>query len=125
MQFLRCVRDFERIHFDLSSQTEADGFLFQFGSVNWLPEPAFVVDVTRQLEMTDSGGEHEGYIQVALGFHFQMSDKLATVVDHSNWWFRGSATTFESWFRDVRHSQIWDILVGETPQAFEVTDSEV
>ena len=37
------VRSFQRIGFEVSPGADSDGFLFQYGVVNWLAEPLFDV----------------------------------------------------------------------------------
>lgn len=65
-EVMAVIRGFERIGFEVPVGGDSDGFLFQYGEVNWLSEPTFVVGFVRQMEFVDVEGEHEGYSQVRL-----------------------------------------------------------
>ncbi|MER5830561.1 hypothetical protein ABT116_06915 [Streptomyces sp. NPDC002130] len=46
-EVMAAVRGFERIAFDVPIGADSDGFLFQYGEVNWFAEPAFTVGFVR------------------------------------------------------------------------------
>jgi hypothetical protein len=109
-QFVDAIRDFERVDFDVPEAADADGFLFQLGPASWLPEPTFILGVTRQLEVVDSHGEHGSYLQVAMDFHFALDSDLEAVGSRSVWWFRGGGDDFSAWLESVNRDPIWQVV---------------
>ncbi|QYN19133.1 hypothetical protein [Amycolatopsis sp. DSM 110486] len=91
------ARAFAATEFDVPDDRDADGYLFQYGKVTWLPDSTFIVGITRQLEVIDESGEHELYFQVEFEYRYQFDADLETAGKHSEWWFPDGATPFDSW----------------------------
>lgn len=124
-RFIDAIREFEGIEFDVPTITDADGFLFQLGSVNWLPEPTFILGITRQLEVVDSEGEHESYLQVAMDFHYPLDGDLSAIESASSWWFRNSSNDFSGWLQSVENHRIWQRVSDKAPREFVISADEV
>ncbi|MFD8230332.1 hypothetical protein ACFV20_00295 [Streptomyces sp. NPDC059696] len=120
-EVMATVRNFERIRFEVPSGADSDGFLFQYGEVNWFAEPTFVVGFVRQLEIVDTEGEHEGYSQVQLEYRYQADVDLRSLESHNSWWFRESGTSFSEWLESVKRDPLWGIVRGKLPIEFSVS----
>jgi hypothetical protein len=119
------VRRFAEIEFDVPDSPDSDGFLFQYGEVNWLPEPTFIVGFVRQLEVSDENGQHEYYSQVLLEYRYGMDEGLGAVGGHEDWWFRDGPTNFEEWVGLVERDSIWSLVGRRRPYGFEVLQDQV
>ncbi|MGD9483638.1 hypothetical protein WDH52_10300 [Streptomyces sp. TRM70308] len=84
---MTAVRSFAQVDFDVPTGPNSDGFLFQYGEVNWLSGPTFTVGFVRQMEFVDAEGEHEGYSQVQLEYRYPVDADLRSLESHSSWWF--------------------------------------
>lgn len=122
---VEAVREFSLVEFDVPDDADADGWLFQYGPVGWLPEPTFVVSVVRQLEVVDAGGEHESYVQVQFEVRYDVDDDLAAVGPHSQWWFPGGGTSWDDWLDDVSRAAVWATLESMTPRDRVVVEDAV
>ena len=117
-EVMSAVRSFERISFDVPTGTDSDGFLFQYGEVNWFAEPTFTIGFVRQFEIVDVEGEHEGYSQVQLEYRYQSDADLRSLESHSSWWFHGGVTSFDEWLESVEQDPVWGITRGKVPVEF-------
>lgn len=113
---VEAARELSFVEFDVPEEADADGWLFQYGPVSWLPEPTFVVSVVRQLEVVDADGEHESYVQVQLEVRYDVDDDLAAGGPHSQWWFPGGGTSFDEWLDDVSRAAVWASLESRSPR---------
>jgi hypothetical protein len=120
-ELLATVRSFMGIEFDVPDGDDADGLLFQFGTVNWLPEPTFVLGFTRQLALVDHEGEHESYFHVQLDYHYPVVAALEELPRHSAWWFRGEATPLADWLEQVAAHPVWSVVADVAPRSFSVS----
>ena len=119
------ARRFAAVEFDVPEDQDADGFLFQYGRANWFPEHIFVLNMVRQLEVVDSGGEHEFYSQVQFEYRYALDAELEAAGSHSGWWFPGDGPSFESWLDSVSRSPIGGLLGGRNPREFVVSEDQV
>lgn len=120
----KLARRFVAVEFDVPDDRDADGFLFQYGKANWFPEPTFVLNMVRQLEVVDADGGHELYYQVQFEYRFALDAELEAVGSHSAWWFRGDGTSFESWLDSVLKSPIGGLLGSRNPREFLVAEDQ-
>ncbi|MFI9200680.1 hypothetical protein [Streptomyces sp. NPDC053048] len=120
-QVLAAVRSFERIEFDVPDGMESDGFLFQYGEVNWFPDPTFTVGFVRQLELVDADGDHEGYSQVQIEYAYELDAELVSMGGGDSWCFRGDETPFDEWFEAVTRDPVWGAVRGKVPKGFHVS----
>ncbi|MFR9675388.1 hypothetical protein [Streptomyces sp. TR06-5] len=99
--------------------------VFQYGKVNWFSEPTFVLGISRQLEVIDSAGEHESYVQVQFELRYPLGDDLDSVGGHSEWWFPGGGVSFGSWLDSVDRAEISNRLAVKTPREFAIQQEMV
>jgi len=119
------ARRFAATEFDVPDDRDADGYLFQYGKVSWFPEPTFVLNVVRQLEVVGTHGEHESYSQVQFEYRYSLDGELEAAGSHSEWWFPGDRTPFGSWLDSVSSSPIGDLLEGREPREFLIWEDQV
>ncbi|GAA4727019.1 hypothetical protein APR04_005252 [Promicromonospora umidemergens] len=120
-QVISVVHTFERIEFDVPSSADSDGFLFQYGEVNWFSEPVFAVGFVRQMELVDDEEDHEGYSQVQFEFRYRADADLRSLESRSSWWFRDSGALFEEWIESVKRDPIWGVIREKIPLEFDVS----
>lgn len=118
---MEAVRSFERIEFDVPSGTDSDGFLFQYGEVNWFSEPTFTIGFVRQLELVDPEGEPEGYSQVQLEYRYPVDSHLRSLGSRNSWWFRNGGTPFAGWLESVATDPVWGVIRDRTPVGFDIS----
>jgi hypothetical protein len=112
------ARRFAATEFDVPGDQDADGYLFQYGKVGWLPEPTFVLSLTRQLEVVDGNGEHDFYCQVQFEYRYPLDGELENLGSHSEWWFPGGVASFDAWLATVSKSPVGDLLRMREPREF-------
>ncbi|MFG3659379.1 hypothetical protein [Streptomyces sp. NPDC047706] len=120
-EVVAAVQRFERIEFDVPAGADSDGFLFQYGEVNWFADPTFTVGFVRQMEIVDAEGDHEGYSQVQLEYRYQADAALRSLQSHNSWWFREGDTSFDEWLESVKREPIWGIVRDKSPSGFDVS----
>ncbi|WP_433358750.1 hypothetical protein [Streptosporangium sp. CA-115845] len=114
------VRRYSAIEFDIPELPDADGYLFQYGKVSWFSEPTFVLSLVRQLEVIDSSGEHEYYVQVQFEFRYSLDNELESAGSHTEWWFPEDGISLDAWLESVNRASIMNILTQKTPREFEI-----
>lgn len=120
-EVVTAVRSFQRIEFDVPAGADSDGFLFQYGEVNWFAEPTFTVGFLRQMEIVDSAGDHEGYSQVQLEFRYQVDADLRSLQSYNSWWFPEGGMSFDEWLEVVKRDPVWGIVRDKYPSGFDVS----
>jgi hypothetical protein len=118
------ARRFAATEFDVPDGQDADGYLFQYGRVNWLPQPTFVLNMARQLEIVDTDGGHEFYSQIHFEYRYSLDGELEAAGSHSEWWFLGEGTPLDSWLDSVSGSGIGGLLEGKAPREFLVWEDQ-
>ncbi|MGW0839795.1 hypothetical protein ACWD26_06495 [Streptomyces sp. NPDC002787] len=116
----RLVRRFSAIEFEVPELPDADGYLFQYGKVNWFPEPTFTLGIVRQLEIGDATGKHEAFVQVQFEFRYSLDDDLDSAGSHSEWWFPGGEVSFDNWLDSVGRAPISSLLATKKPRDFAI-----
>ncbi|MER7107893.1 hypothetical protein [Streptomyces sp. NPDC000229] len=119
-RFFGVVRRFSAVEFDVPDDPDADGYIFQYGKVNWLPEPTFSLSLVRQLEVTDSSGEHEGYLQVQFELRYSLSEELESLGSRTEWWFPGDESSLDTWLSSLAELPIVDLLSRKVAREFAV-----
>ncbi|GAA3927809.1 hypothetical protein GCM10023085_06240 [Actinomadura viridis] len=119
------VRRFALIEFDVPDSSDSDGYLFQYGEVNWFSEPTFELSLVRQLEVVDLSGRWEAYVQVLFEFRYPLDEDLGSVDSHSEWWFPGNEMPFDLWLDSVDRSPIVGLLSGKTLREFVILQERV
>jgi hypothetical protein len=111
------VSRFEKIPFETPDGEESDGFLFEYGKINWLDSPTFVIGLARQLEHP---GEDSAYSQVKFEYRYRPDAELDALEPRSEWWFRGDSLPFAEWLGSVKRDPVWDLVSTKSSTAFEV-----
>lgn len=122
--FFEVVRRFSAVDFDVPEDPDADGYLFQYGKVNWLPEPTFSFGLVRQLEVVDPSGEHECYLQVQFELRYSLDEELENLGSHTEWWFPGGDCSLDTWLSSLAELPMVDFLSGRAPREFVVWQDE-
>ncbi|WP_159031898.1 hypothetical protein [Streptomyces lydicus] len=120
-ELIEVVRSFERVGFDVPAGADSDGFLFQYGKVNWFSDPTFTVGFARQFELVDPEGDHGGYSQVQLEYRYRVDADFRALENYNSWWFRESGNRFDEWLDSVKSDPIWRIVREKTPVKFDVS----
>ncbi|KUM68816.1 hypothetical protein [Streptomyces curacoi] len=120
-EVIATVRSFERIGFEVPASADSDGFLFQYGEVNWFAEPTFAVGFVRQMEIVDAEGDHEGYSQVQLEYRYRVDADLRSLQSRNSWWFREGGMSFDEWLESVRRDPVWGVVRDKVPVEFDVS----
>jgi hypothetical protein len=119
------ARRFSAVKFDVPAGQDADGYLFQYGEADWLPEPGFVLSLARQLEVVDAHGEHESYLQVQFQYRYPMNADLEVAGSVSQWWFPEGDDRLDAWLTSLQSLPIGDLLRGLAPSEFVVWEDKV
>lgn len=114
------MRQYSAFEFDVPPDADADGLLFQYGTVGWFDRPTFVVGLTRQLEVLDERGEHVSYLQVQFECRFDVDEELAAVESHSEWWFPGGDESVEAWLATVADDPVMTVVTRKPLREFEI-----
>lgn len=113
------VRRFKDVEFDIPADVGTDGFLFQYGTVDRLAEPTFVLGFTRQLGVGEDGAVE--FVQVQFEYHYQDDAELSQLESPDSWWFRDDETSFVDWLDATLRDPVWDVIRKKNPVAFDVT----
>jgi hypothetical protein len=116
----RLVRRFSAIEFEVPDLPDADGYLFQYGQVNWFSEPTFALGVVRQFELVDAHGEHDSYVQVQFEFRYPLDGELESAGNYSEWWFPGDGVPLDRWLESVDRAPIMGVLSAKMSRNFEI-----
>lgn len=110
------MKAFAAVVFEVPATPEADGFLFQYGKVNWLTTPMFILGITRQLAMSES------YLQVNFEYRYDVS---VSSDSDDEWWFTDDGRSFSEWYESVREKPIWRHLAEVEPVEFSIAQDVV
>ncbi|MFD5245383.1 SMI1/KNR4 family protein [Amycolatopsis sp. NPDC058340] len=124
-EVVAAVRGFEAVAFAVPEGADTDGFLFEYGEVNWLAEPMFSVGFVRQMEVVDADGEHHEFSQVSFAFHLRVDADLRSLGSRSVWWFRGDGSHFENWLGSMLRDPVWRMLRRKEVTEFSLSQEPV
>jgi hypothetical protein len=124
-EVIAVVRDFEKVKFEVPDSRDSDGFMFQYGKVNWLPDPTFILGFVRQLEIVDADGEHEAYSQIQLEYRYSIDADLDLLKNHSSWWFPESHFSFGEWLESMQQDSVWEVVREKRASGFDVSQELV
>jgi hypothetical protein len=121
-ELAEAIRRYEEVEFDVPDASDSDGFLFQYGPVNWYSEPTFTVGFVRQLEIVDSGGGHDSYLQIQFEYRYRLDPEAESLGSGSSWWFRSSQQAFSGWLESAMANSVWNLVrERRDAAAFEVS----
>ncbi|MFE2815799.1 hypothetical protein ACFXGG_36010, partial [Streptomyces nigra] len=67
---------FARQRFATVPTPDSDGLLFQYGTYAFSGRPMFTVDLTRQFDISDNGGEHDHHAQIHCELRYECDPAL-------------------------------------------------
>ncbi|MGW3911406.1 hypothetical protein ACWEBX_07720 [Streptomyces sp. NPDC005070] len=121
LAFLR----FGRRVFHVPDAPDADGLLFQYGTYAFDGPPTFTLDLARQFEVIDSGGDHEHYVQVHCELRYGRAPALESLESFNCWFFHGAGDDLEEWARGVTERAAWTAIRRLRPAEIRVYQEQV
>lgn len=109
-ELFRIVLMYERRQFDVPDVEDADGFLFQYGTVTWNDEEKFSVGFARQFAFADESCEELSLVQIEFCYACPPDGHLQKMSGADSWWFRGSGVLFTDWLNVVRSDPVWNVI---------------
>ncbi|MFE2532140.1 hypothetical protein [Streptomyces sp. NPDC059371] len=121
LAFLR----FGRRPFHVPDAPDADGLLFQYGTYAFDGPPTFTLDLARQFEVTDSGGDHDYYVQVHCELRYGRAPALEALGSFNSWFFHGAGDDLEAWARGLTERAAWAAIRRLEPAEIRVYQEQV
>ncbi len=121
LAFLR----FGRQPFDVSDTPDADGLLFQYGTYAFDGAPAFMLDLTRQFEKSDSDGDHAHYVQVHCELRYGVAPALEALGSFDSWFFHGAGDDLQGWVQGLTERAAWTTIHRLKPTEIRVYQEQV
>jgi hypothetical protein len=121
-QLFAAVEAFEPVDFAVAEHLpEQDCFFFQYATVTTFgPGVGFVLGIVRQFEVVDPDGEHLGFVQLQAEYRFAPDHELTALGHHEDFWFRGGAEPFETWFARITADPVWRFVETKPALDFEI-----
>ncbi|MEV6013559.1 hypothetical protein AB0M29_43285 [Streptomyces sp. NPDC051976] len=116
---------FGRRLFDLPDAPDADGLLFQYGTNSFGGPPTFTVDLTRQFEVFDNGGDHDYYVQVHCELRYGSEPALDALGSFDSWFFHGAGDGLEGWAQGLTERSAWTTVKALKPTEIRVFQEQV
>lgn len=112
-QALQLWLDFARIPFDVPTQPQANGLLYQWGIYNFTGQPLLHLDLVRQFALQDD----DEYAQFHLDMRLTVDPELSALSRHSEWWWSDGELTLEAWGTHLAARPEWTVLADRTASA--------
>lgn len=119
------VRRFQEVEFDVPTEGDTDGFLFEYSHANWFSKPMFVLGFTRQLGLVGEDGSVDEYLQIQFEYQYRYDAELSQLKSPNSWWFREGETSFAEWLDAALCDPIWDVIREKRPVAFDLAEDFV
>lgn len=105
---------------------EVDGLLYQYGIYAFTGQDMFHLDLTRQFELVDDAGEHEGHVQFHCTLHYRPDPELAALGRHDQWWFHDSDhRPLQTWLAAIRARPEWALLQVRRPSSVAISSEDI
>lgn len=121
LAFLR----FGRRRFDVPDTPDADGLLFQYGTHAFEGPRAFTLDLTRQFEISDSGGDHDHYVQVRCELGYGRAPALEALGSFGSWFFHDAGDDLDAWAQRLTERAAWTKIRSLKPTRIRVFQEQV
>lgn len=121
LAFLR----FGRQLFDVPDTPDADGLLFQYGTYAFDGLPMFTLDLARQFEISDSGGDHDHYVQVRCELLYGLAPALEALGSFDSWFFHGAGDDLGEWAERLTERAAWTTIRTLQPAEIRVYEEQV
>jgi hypothetical protein len=95
--------------------------LYQYGIYPFTGRDVFHLGLTRQFEMVDDMGEHEGFVQFHCTLCYPPDPELAALGRHNQWWFHDSdGEPLHAWLAALEERPEWPLLRARRPSSVEI-----
>ncbi|MFE0702334.1 hypothetical protein [Streptomyces sp. NPDC058872] len=121
----RAFLRFGRRLFDVPDAPDADGLLFQHGTHAFDGPPTFVLDLTRQFEVSDSDGDHDHYVQVHCELRYGLAPALEALGSFDSWFFHDAGDDLEEWAQGLTGRAAWATIHRRKPTEIRVYQEQV
>ncbi|MCW8382450.1 hypothetical protein [Streptomyces justiciae] len=111
---------FARQRFATAPTPDSDGLLFQYGTYAFSGRPMFTVDLTRQFDISDDGGEHDHYLQTHCELRYECEPTLNALGTFNSWFFHDADANLDEWLTAMeRHLALLLARVPSEIHAYE------
>ncbi|MFE1550878.1 hypothetical protein [Streptomyces sp. NPDC058718] len=114
---------FARLRFATAPTPASDGLLLQYGTYAFSGRPMFTVDLTRQFDISDDGGDHDHYVQVHCELRYECEPALDTLGSFNSWFFHDTNADFDEWLAAMEGHL--ELLLARGPSEIDVYEEPV
>jgi len=116
---------FGRRLFQVPDTPDADGLLFQYGTYMFDGPATFMLDLTRQFEVSDSDGDHDHYVQVHCELRYGLTPALEALGSFNSWFFHDAGGDLDEWAQGLSERAAWTAIHGLKPTEIRVYREQV
>jgi hypothetical protein len=116
--------DYGRVTFETPDLPDADGLLYQYGMHRLRRWSLFELDLVRQFEVVDAGGDHDHYVQMHCTLRYAPTPELAALGADHCWWFPDQGA-LAAWLHSVATRPEWAVLDAQEPKQVAVYQEDV
>lgn len=114
---------FARQRFATAPTPDSDGLLFQYGTYAFSGRPMFTVDLTRQFDISDDGGEHDHYVQIHCELRYECEPALDALGRFNSWFFNDTGADLDEWAAAMEGHLVQ--LLARVPSEIDVYEEPV
>lgn len=114
---------FARQRFATAPPPDSDGLLFQYGTYAFSGRPMFTVDLTRQFDIGDDGGEHDHYVQIHCELRYECEPPLDALGSFNSWFFHDADADLDEWLAAMEGHL--ELLLARVPAEIDVYEEPV
>jgi hypothetical protein len=116
--------DFANIRFATGPQPASDGLLYEYGTYRFTGRSMFTLDLVRQFETVDEGGEHDHFVQFHCELRYEPEPALDALGAFDSWWFPDQGL-LEEWTSEINSRPEWTVLATKVPSEVEIHQEQV
>ncbi|MGW0544870.1 hypothetical protein ACWD0D_31865 [Streptomyces griseoincarnatus] len=114
---------FARQRFTTAPTPDSDGLLFQYGTYAFSGRPMFTVDLTRQFDISDDGGEHDHHVQIHCELRYECKPALDALGSFNSWFFHDADADLDEWLAAMEGHL--ELLLARVPSEIDVYEEPV
>ncbi|MCF2540868.1 MULTISPECIES: hypothetical protein [Streptomyces] len=114
---------FARQRFATAPTPDSDGLLFQYGTYAFSGRPMFTVDLTRQFDISDNGGEHDHHAQIHCELRYECDPALDALGSFDSWFFHDADADLDEWLAAMEGHL--ELLLARVPSEIDVYEEPV
>jgi hypothetical protein len=114
---------FARQRFATAPTPDSDGLLFQYGTYAFSGRPMFTVDLTRQFDISNDGGEHDHYVQIHCELRYECEPALDALGSFNSWFFHDVDVDLDEWLAAMEGHL--ELLLARVPSEIDVYEEPV